>query len=206
MGLLAYLSQPLVFLVAFAAASFGLVVHNLVQAWLADRYGDTLPRRMGFLTVDAKTHLDPLGVLFLVLFGFGWPKSVPFRLNGKKGLIVALAGPLGFLLAGFVYLLLAAILPRSYGLSQIAFGLQVAAATMVIEAAVFLFPVPPLDGARAVYAAGSYESRRMMDRLASYGPLGFIAIFLILSYTGVLGAIQAGLMGFLQTLLRLLGI
>jgi len=206
MGLLAYLSQPLVFLVAFAASTFGLVVHNLVQAWLADRYGDTLPRRMGFLTIDAKTHLDPLGVLFLVLFGFGWPKSVPFRLNGKKGLIVALSGPVGFLLAGFVYLLLAALLPRAYGLGQIAYGLQVAASVMVIEAAVFLFPVPPLDGARAVYAAGSYESRRMMDKIASYGPIGFIVIFMILSYTGVLGAVQAGLMGFLQSLLRALGL
>lgn len=206
MGLLVYLNRPLVFLVAFAAASFGLVVHNLVQAWLADRYGDTLPRRMGFLTLDAKVHLDALGVLFLALFGFGWPKSVPFRLNGRKGLIVALSGPVGFLLAAFAYLLLAAVLPRGYGLEQIAYGLQVAAAIMVVEAAVFLFPVPPLDGARAVYAAGSYESRRMMDRIASYGPIGFITIFLILSFTGVIGAVQAGLMGFLQTLLHALGL
>ncbi|GEM89284.1 MULTISPECIES: site-2 protease family protein [Oceanithermus] len=206
MGLLVYLSQPLVFLVAFAAAAFGLVVHNLVQAWLADRYGDALPRRMGFLTLDAKTHLDPLGLLFLALLGFGWPRSVPFRLNGSKGLIVALSGPVGFLLAAFVYLLVASLLPRSLGLDQIAFGLQVAAGVMVIEAAVFLFPVPPLDGARAIYAAGSYEARRFMDQLASYGPIGFILIFLVLSYTGVLGAVQAGLMGLLQTLLRLIGL
>jgi len=206
MGLLVYLSQPLVFLVAFAAAAFGLVVHNLVQAWLADRYGDTLPRRMGFLTLDAKTHLDPLGLLFLALLGFGWPRSVPFRLQGSKGLVVALAGPVGFLIAAFVYLLIAGLLPRALALDQIALGLQVAAAVMVIEAAVFLFPVPPLDGARAIYATGSYEARRFMDQLASYGPIGFILIFLVLSYTGVLGAVQAGLMGLLQTLLRLIGL
>ncbi|HGY10458.1 MAG TPA: site-2 protease family protein [Oceanithermus profundus] len=206
MGLLVYLSQPLVFLVAFAASAFGLVVHNLVQAALADRYGDTLPRRMGFLTLDAKTHLDPLGLLFLALLGFGWPRSVPFRLNGTKGLLVALAGPSGFMLAAFVYLFLAALLPSSLGLDQFAFGLRVAASVMVIEAAVFLFPVPPLDGARAIYAAGSYEARRFMDQLASYGPIGFILIFLVLSYTGVLGAVQAGLMGLLQTLLRLIGL
>ncbi len=206
MGLLIYLSQPLVFLVAFAAAAFGLVMHNLVQAWLADRYGDSLPRRMGFLSLDAKTHLDPLGLLFLALLGFGWPKSVPFRLNGSKGLVVALSGPAGFLAAAFVYLLLAALLPPVFALDQIALGLRVAAGVMVIEAAVFLFPVPPLDGARAVYAAGSYEARRFMDQLASYGPIGFILIFLVLSYTGVLGAVQAGLMGLLQTLLRLIGL
>ncbi len=206
MGLLALLSQPLVFLVAFAASAFGLVVHNLVQAWVADRFGDSLPRRMGFLTLDAKVHLDPLGLLFLALLGFGWPKSVPFRLNGRKGLITALSGPVGFLLAAFVYLVIAALLPGGLGLEPIAHGLRVAAGVMVIEATVFLFPVPPLDGARAVYAAGSYEARRFMDRLASYGPIGFIVIFLVLSYTGVLGAVQAGLMGFLQTLLRLVGL
>lgn len=206
MGLLVYLSQPLVFLVAFAAAAFGLVVHNLMQAWLADRYGDSLPRRMGFLTLDAKTHLDPLGLLFLALLGFGWPRSVPFRLQGTKGLVVALMGPVGFLVAAFVYLLVAGLLPSSFALDQISTGLQVAAATMVIEAAVFLFPVPPLDGARAIYAAGSYEARRFMDQLASYGPIGFIVIFLVLSYTGVLGAVQAGLMGLLNTLLRVVGL
>lgn len=206
MGLLTYLSQPLVFLVAFAASAFGLVVHNLVQAWAADYYKDSLPRRMGFLTLDAKTHLDPLGLLFLAIFGFGWPKSVPFRLSGRKGLIVSMLGPVGFLLTAFVYLVLAALLPNNFGLGQIALGLQVSASVMVLEAAVFLFPVPPLDGARAVYAAGSYQARRFMDQLASYGTLGFVLIFLVLSYTGVLGAVQSGLLGLLATALRTIGL
>jgi len=206
MGIVDLLSQPFAFLVALSAAAFGLVVHNLVQAWVATRYGDDLPRRMGFLTLDPKVHLDPLGLLFLVLLGFGWPKSVPFRLGGVKGAIVALSGPVGFLAAGFVYLLLASLLPQGLGFGPISLGLRVAAATMVLEAAVFLFPVPPLDGARAVSAAGSYEARKFMDKLASYGPMGFIAIFLVLSYLGVLGRVQAGLMGLLLNLLHLMGL
>lgn len=44
--------DPLAYLVAFAAAAFGLVVHNLFQAYLADRYRDSEPRRYGFLTVE----------------------------------------------------------------------------------------------------------------------------------------------------------
>jgi len=201
MGLLDLLKQPLVFLVAFTAASFGLVLHNLVQAWIADRYGDNMPRRMGFLTLDAKTHLDPLGLLLLVLFGFGWPRSVPYRLNGTKGVIVAMSGPAAFLLAAFIYFALAVLLPKTWGFDQIITGLVIAAGIMIVEATIFLFPVPPLDGARAVYAAGSYEARRLMDQLASYGPIGFFIIFAILGYTGVLNAVYVRLLSLLEALL-----
>jgi hypothetical protein len=43
MGLFPLLNDPPVFLVAFALAALGLVLHNLFQAYLADRYGETAP-------------------------------------------------------------------------------------------------------------------------------------------------------------------
>ena len=73
-------------------------------------------------------------------------------------------------------------------------------------AAIYLFPVPPLDGARALYAAGGLEARRFLDQLASYGPVGFLVIFLLLSYTGVTDAVVRGLSGLLATLYRALGL
>jgi len=44
MGLLPYLNDPPVFLLAFLLGAFGLILHNLFQAWLADRYGEVAPR------------------------------------------------------------------------------------------------------------------------------------------------------------------
>lgn len=206
-GLLRYLSDPLAFLVAFAACAFGLVLHNLFQAWLADRYKDGDPRRYGFLSLEPRIHFDALGLLFLAILGFGFPRLVPFRLTGGRAAQVALMGPLGFFGAAFLYELLGRLLSGlGPATSSIAFGFQIAAGLMLAHAAVFLFPVPPLDGARVVYAVGGPEARRFMDQLQSYGPIGFFLIFLVLSLTGILGSIVSGLAGLLNTLFSLIGL
>lgn len=201
MGLFPLLNDPPVFLVAFALATLGLVLHNLFQAWLADRYGEMAPRRYGFLSLDLRVHLEPFGLLLLLLLGFGWPRPVPTRLPGPKGALVALMGPLGFFAAAFLFGLLARFLPYPFGE-----GFLAAYRLMLLHAAIYLFPVPPLDGAKALYAVGGYEARRFLDQLSSYGPVGFLLIFLVLSYTGVTGSVVQGLAGLLEALYRALGL
>lgn len=201
MGLFPLLNDPPVFLVAFALAALGLVLHNLFQAYLADRYGDTAPRRNGFLSLDLGVHLEPLGLVLLLLLGFGWPRFVPTNLPGRKGAVVALMGPLGFFFAAFLYGLLARFLPYPFGE-----GLLVAQRLMLLHAAIYLFPVPPLDGARALSALGGLEARRFLDQLAALGPVGFILIFLVLSFTGVTASVVQGLSGLLDSLYRVLGL
>jgi len=201
MGLFPLLNDPPVFLVAFALAALGLVLHNLFQAYLADRYGETAPRRYGFLSLDLRVHLEPLGLVLLLLLGFGWPRFVPTNLPGRKGAMVALMGPLGFFFAAFLYGLLARFLPYPFGE-----GLLVAQRLMLLHAAIYLFPVPPLDGAKALYAAGGLEARRFLDQIAALGPLGFILIFLVLSFAGVTASVVQGLSGLLDSVYRVLGL
>jgi Zn-dependent protease len=201
MGLFPLLNDPPVFLVAFALAALGLVLHNLFQAYLADRYGETAPRRYGFLSLDLRVHLEPLGLVLLLLLGFGWPRFVPTNLPGWKGAMVALMGPLGFFFAAFLYGLLARFLPYPFGE-----GLLVAQRLMLLHAAIYLFPVPPLDGAKALYAVGGLEARRFLDQIAALGPLGFILIFLVLSFTGVTASVVQGLSGLLDSVYRVLGL
>jgi Zn-dependent protease len=201
MGLFPLLNDPPVFLVAFALAALGLVLHNLFQAYLADRYGETAPRRYGFLSLDLRVHLEPLGLVLLLLLGFGWPRFVPTNLPGWKGAMVALMGPLGFFFAAFLFGLLARFLPYPFGE-----GLLVAQRLMLLHAAIYLFPVPPLDGAKALYAVGGLEARRFLDQVAALGPLGFILIFLVLSYAGVTASVVQGLSGLLDSVYRVLGL
>jgi Zn-dependent protease len=201
MGLFPLLNDPPVFLVAFALAALGLVLHNLFQAYLADRYGETAPRRYGFLSLDLRVHLEPLGLALLLLLSFGWPRFVPTNLPGRKGAMVALMGPLGFFFAAFLYGLLARFLPYPFGE-----GLLVAQRLMLLHAAIYLFPVPPLDGAKALYAVGGLEARRFLDQIAALGPLGFILIFLVLSFTGVTASVVQGLSGLLDSVYRVLGL
>ncbi|KOX91027.1 hypothetical protein BVI061214_02228 [Thermus aquaticus] len=201
MGLFPLLNDPPVFLVAFALAALGLVLHNLFQAYLADRYGETAPRRYGFLSLDLRVHLEPLGLVLLLLLGFGWPRFVPTNLPGWKGAMVAFMGPLGFFFAAFLYGLLARFLPYPFGE-----GLLVAQRLMLLHAAIYLFPVPPLDGAKALYAVGGLEARRFLDQIAALGPLGFILIFLVLSFAGVTATVAQGLSGLLDSVYRVLGL
>src|SRR3989442_2025333 len=89
----------LVFVAAIATALIaGISFHEFSHAFVADKMGDHLPRRMGRVTLNPLAHLDPTGTLLMVLVGFGWGKPVPVNPNAtrnpKQALwMTALAGP-----------------------------------------------------------------------------------------------------------------
>ena len=87
------IARVIVLVVAFT-------VHEFAHAYTADRFGDTLPRAQGRLTLNPLAHLDPLGSLLLVVAGFGWAKPVMINVTALERrhraapMLVALAGPL----------------------------------------------------------------------------------------------------------------
>ena len=95
------------------ALMFHELAHGLVAYWL----GDDTAKRAGRLTLNPLDHLDPLGTLCMIFFGFGWAKPVPvntsrFR-HRKVGMaLTALAGPLANFLLSFV--LIFAVLSGSH--------------------------------------------------------------------------------------------
>ncbi len=173
---------------------FAFVFHNYVQAWVASRYGDSSPRFSGFLSFDLQQHLEPTGVLFLFLLGFGWPKPIPtnsrnYSGRGQQEAIVWYSGPGAYLIVAFFSTLLAAIF-AALGSPVLGRSFILASSTAIIHAVINLFPVFPLDGAKAALAWGNADVRRVIQQIASYGIIGFIVVFLLLSYTGILGALQ----------------
>lgn len=71
------------------------------------KLGDNTAKYQGRLTFNPIASVDPLGALFLLLFGFGWAKPVPVNPNNfknpKRGMaITALAGPVSNLLASLI--------------------------------------------------------------------------------------------------------
>ena len=95
-----------------------LPFHEWAHAWVASLLGDTSIKYRGRLSLNPLSHIDYMGALCLLLFGFGWAKPVPvddrnFK-NPKVGMaITALAGPVanivagiagGFIVYGFMYL------------------------------------------------------------------------------------------------------
>ncbi|MBO6209280.1 MAG: site-2 protease family protein, partial [Schwartzia sp.] len=82
-----------------------LALHEYAHAWAAVKMGDFTPKMMGRLTLNPMAHIDPIGIVVLLIARFGWAKPVVinphnFRDRKKGEILVALAGPaMNFLLA-----------------------------------------------------------------------------------------------------------
>ena len=133
-----------------------LVIHEYAHAKAADVMGDFTPRMTGRLTLNPMAHIDPIGLIMLLVVRFGWAKPVlinarNFR-NWRQGeLLVALAGPVANLLVAFISLLAMAVL---FKLGMFSEGVRLVLSMMVlfnINFAIFnMLPLPPLDGSKVL--------------------------------------------------------
>ena len=171
-----FLNDPLSLLYFIPVFLITIVVHEVSHAYVAYRLGDGTAAAMGRLTLNPMKHLDPFGLIMLLVVGFGWAKPVPinprnFR-NPKAGMAVsALAGPVSNILMAFAGLIILNIIiligvksgelvyyagnaystPETSSLMRAAFTFFDRFRTMNIWFAVFnMLPVPPLDGSRIV--------------------------------------------------------
>ncbi|MGN0461808.1 MAG: site-2 protease family protein [Ruminococcus sp.] len=141
-----------------------LPFHEWAHAFTALKLGDTSVKYRGRLSLNPLAHIDVLGSIFLLCFGFGWAKPVPvdsrnFK-NEKVGMaITAVMGPVANLVAGLVgQIILYAVVvinPTFFLTSQV--GLYISMflnyyVTVNIYLAVFnLIPIPPLDGSKILF-------------------------------------------------------
>jgi len=168
-----------------------ITLHELSHGLVAYRLGDTTARDAGRLTLNPLRHLDPMGLLMLVVFHFGYAKPVPVNMyrfkNPKRGMaLTALAGPVSNLVIAAVFLFLYGLCyPGLTGSAAGGYLLRMLHLTAVISLgyAVFnIFPIPPLDGSKVLLSALSDEA---YDRLMRYERYGSV-LLLILLWTGVL--------------------
>ncbi len=88
----------LVYLLYFAASILlTLMLHEIAHGYVAWKCGDPTAKMMGRLSLDPRKHLDPLGTIFLIFFGFGWAKPVPvnprnFTDYRRDDFLVSIAG------------------------------------------------------------------------------------------------------------------
>ena len=79
--------ESIVGLITIILAYFFVVtISGYCRAWVAVRMGDETPEYMGFLTLSPLNHADPIGLFFLILFGFGWGRYIPimpFNISGR---------------------------------------------------------------------------------------------------------------------------
>ena len=171
------------------------VCHGLAAYWLRDPTAKLNHR----LSLNPLRHLDPVGLLMMVVVGFVWAKPVPvdprYFKNPKGGMaITALAGPLSNLLMAYLSALalgalsaVAAVRGETAGLTLWLdfFALMV---SLNIGLGIFnLIPFPPLDGSKVVAVFLPDDAYAMLMRYERYGFL----VLLALSYFGVMSGMMS---------------
>jgi len=183
-----------------------LTVHEYCHGYAAYKCGDNTAEWNGRLTLNPLKHLDPIGTIMMLIFGFGYARPVPINTrNFKKyrlGLcIVSLAGPLSNVFLCLIGLLL------QYTVLQIVFlsGDMTAIAEIVssnffmmwsifissfitanASLAVFnLIPIPPLDGSRIISALLPAKASYYYNKYENY----IMLVVLILLWRGSLDSI-----------------
>ena len=167
-----------------------ITVHEYSHAYAAYKMGDPTARSLGRLTLNPIKHIDPIGLVMILIVGFGWAKPVPINTrhfkNARKGMMIsAAAGPLSNLfmaLIGAVILGLINFFYYSYASSAITvvemarwFFSQFM--TLNVYFAVFnLIPVPPLDGSRIVSYILPYKLSYYYNYVERYGILILILL------------------------------
>ena len=96
-------SSPAIAVAWLVAIFVSLTIHEFSHAWVAKLHGDRTGEREGRLTLNPIAHIDPVGFIPLLLFGFGWAKPVPYNPYNLKNqrwgtALVAVLTMCGFIL------------------------------------------------------------------------------------------------------------
>jgi Zn-dependent protease len=190
MGLIQLLfKDPAAFLILSVLLLYSIIFHELAHGFVAYKMGDPTAKWLGRLTLNPLKHLDPIGSLMLLVFGFGWAKPVPVNLenipNRRMGLIlVSSAGIIANIICAFIALLIYRVfLPQPAGMAEQIIYLF--ARINIMLAAFNLIPIPPLDGSKILMGFTSESVRRFLTQIE---PFGFFIVIGLL-YIGALNPI-----------------
>ena len=173
---------------------------------MAVKMGDPTPKIQGRVTLSPLAHIDPIGIIMLVLFRFGYGKPVQinsynFR-NRRRGLIlVSLAGiTMNFILA-MVFSLLMRLVLRYFYMSTL-FDVLMYAMVININLMVFnLIPVPPLDGFKLVKTVLLNDKEpRWLQMIEQYSFIILAVLIFTNVFSSILGAGSSFIMNIVMTI------
>lgn len=202
MGLLSLLNtDPLGFFLILILLTVSLTAHEWGHAITALWMGDRTAKDLGRISLNPLKQIDPLGLLMLLIAGFGWAKPVPINpmrfSNYRLGLfIVSIAGiVINLLIAtGLAFALkwLSITYPAEvrsvfqsdqHSLPGTLALIALYGASINLTLAVFNFlPIPPLDGSKILMSLLPRSMHRFFWSLEANPYYGIAAMVLFLAF------------------------
>jgi Zn-dependent protease len=186
-------TDPLLFAAILIAIVAALSFHEFSHALTANWLGDHTASAMGRMTLNPLAHIDPLGLLMLLLAGFGFAKPVPYdprylQSPRRDALLIGLAGPISNIIFASVFALVLNVAEPALGPANLLIGFCNFGAVINVNLAIFnLIPIPPLDGSKllGVILAGP-QWRNFRIAVERQGPI-ILLVFIIVDSIGGLG-------------------
>ncbi|MBI5135653.1 site-2 protease family protein [Candidatus Uhrbacteria bacterium] len=198
-------SNPALVIVWITAILYAMTVHEFSHALAAKLLGDDTPEREGRLSLNPAAHVDMMGLVLLVVAGFGWGRPVQFNASRLRNprldpALVGLAGPFANLLSVVVFGLLTRLaINANYAPENLMVQFFLYIALLNTTLMVFnLLPVPPLDGSHLLLALLPERFWRLKIWLVTRGALWLMGLVLIDIVTG--GLLLGGILSFFHNL------
>lgn len=186
-----------------------ITIHEFSHAWAADYLGDPTARLKGRISLNPLVHLDLFGTMFLLFFGFGWGKPVPFdpynlKNPRKDAALISAAGPA----SNFILAILCSIVIKLLvffnlsALYTIGSFILIPLITLNILLGIFnLLPISPLDGFKIVGGILSKEQAQSWYQLERFGMIFLLLLIFPIGKTSMIDLIIRPAISFFINLL-----
>ena len=184
------------------AGGLSVIVHEIAHGYVALKCGDPTAKMYNRLTLNPAVHFDWMGLLMIVLVGFGWAKPVPvdprnFRHYKRDMILVSVAGVTANIIMGCIGLFLWHFMNSAFLVDA---GAVVGVLQMLgdyflwffiqinfMQAFFNLLPIYPLDGFRILDAFLPQGNRFsfFMKRYGGYCLLALVVLGNLFRYLGL---------------------